>query len=307
MGNTWGISGPVFLALYGAGLLATWLLLRRERERLARPVLTLSDPDQLGTYEVALLRGGDDLAVTTAVASLSVSSAIDAGDRHLRGIVEAEAMRAKGTSPSPLRALVPVAAASHPLETEVYEVVRRSAPLPDQVRELVGKMPVLGAVRGRLVEAGLLYSDAARKQISRHAFFYVGLLAVGVARLVAALSRGGKPVGFLVMLLIPLTFALIVDSIAVRHNSLYSTARAGRLLRELRRRQKSLKKDAAAGRLAPAAFPMAMALFGAGVLWKADPWLASALGVRTNAAGSGGFAGGCGGGGCGGGGGGCGG
>ena len=84
--NTWGISGPTFLALYGLALLAVagaaWFWGRRA-------VGSAIDVDGLDEYEVAVLNGGERLAATVALVNLDRQGALELGDRLLRQLGEA--------------------------------------------------------------------------------------------------------------------------------------------------------------------------------------------------------------------------
>ena len=89
--NTWGISGPAFLALYGTALVvvtaaAVWVGWRRER--------VAADDAGVDEYEVALLNGGERLAAVVALVNLDRQGALELGDRLLRD----SARRARSTS-----------------------------------------------------------------------------------------------------------------------------------------------------------------------------------------------------------------
>ena len=80
--NTWGISGPVFLAIYGAALLvvtgvAWWSGGRRGTDSAV-------DAEELDEYQVALLNGGERLAAVVALVNLDRQGAVELGDGLLR-------------------------------------------------------------------------------------------------------------------------------------------------------------------------------------------------------------------------------
>jgi hypothetical protein len=105
--NTWGISGPHFLLLYGA-VCAVWAgglwLLRRH---LLGPSGTVErqEPD---VYELAVLNDGPELAITAAAARLSAAGVIEPDDQR-------HTLRVSGSLP----------ADANPLEREVFEAVYR--------------------------------------------------------------------------------------------------------------------------------------------------------------------------------------
>ena len=301
MGDTWGVSGPVFLALYATALGGIAVAIRLVRWRLGGSTSNSIDSLRLDTYEVALLSGGEDLAVAAAMTNLRVTNVIDAGEGHLRASFSAKDLkRKKANASSSLRVMVTERPSlSQPVEVAVYDAVRQQPGLvPSQLAPLVSTAPAVSAVRRRLVELGLLYSDTAHDKMRYHFLWYVPLLGLGVVRLLFGLSRD-KPV-FNLAVLLGATVLLMLNDLEVP-----TRTRAGNnALKELRRRQSSLKTDAAAGRVSAQWFAMAMALFGTAALWESDPALAAALGLPSRwADGSGGVGGGggCGGGGCGGG------
>jgi uncharacterized protein (TIGR04222 family) len=132
--HTWGISGPWFLVIYVvlfglAGLAA--LFGRRPRARPApeHPV----DPAELDPYEVAMLNGGERLAVTAAVANLKQAGAIGAGQTS-RMIV------ADGRLPLD----------AHPVEQAVYATVDRLTVQSLRVnQDTVASTPALTGLQDR--------------------------------------------------------------------------------------------------------------------------------------------------------------
>jgi len=134
--------------------------------------------------------------------------------------------------------------------------------------------------------------------------WFVPLLLLGAARMTAGVARG-RPVGFLLLLMV--ATVVLAAEMGLRVPRL---TRRGKRALELLRSETPAPEVATVGvgGLAPAQLGLAMALFGAGVLWTADADLATALKVpRETGSANPSTAGGCGGGGGGGGGGGCGG
>ena len=66
--NTWGISGPQFLVIYGAILVVTGAVVFAIRRRICghsdRGGLATLRAPELSPYEGAMLKGGDSLALT---------------------------------------------------------------------------------------------------------------------------------------------------------------------------------------------------------------------------------------------------
>ena len=286
--GTWGISGPRFLLLYVVLLgLTTLVAVAARRRALAGPE-GAAVPSRLDRYEAAYLNGGCDLVATTASSSL-----LRAG--HL-----ANAGRRRGRVRLVTRAAP--AAGAHPVEWATYQLV---AARPDHPRWALGpelcREPAMAALCERLRLAGLAPTPEQRTRYRAAGLWFLPLLALGVARVVAG-TANGRPVGFLVALLVLTAVMAVALCLGV--------PRATGLGRRALERLRSETRRPTAG-ASPAELGMATALFGAGVLWAADTETALALRVPrehggiTGGEGGGGSCGGgggCGGGGCGGGG-----
>src|SRR5262245_45526119 len=75
--NTWGISGPQFLLIYAGLLVLAGLVVVLGRWVLAKPEVNQPvDPTRLDPYELAVVSGGERLAVTTAIVQLSKAGAV---------------------------------------------------------------------------------------------------------------------------------------------------------------------------------------------------------------------------------------
>lgn len=273
MADTWGISGPVFLAIYG-GLVAvtTLVVLINRRRRLAGPSATAGEPG-LDAYDLAMLNGGERLVLVSAVATLRQAGAVT---------VEEGRLTVAG----------PLAHGAHPVERGVYQALdEASSTRLWSVEALAVRHPAVMAVRERLGHQGLLHPSGT-PSIRWLALWFLPVLALGVARLVAG-AANGKPVGYLLVLL-ALTVGL----------SLWAARRPAPQTPSGRRLVKQAHDTGALNGLALGGLGGTVALLGLGELWNSDGELADALGVRREAqrAASSGHVGGDGGGGCGGGG-----
>ena len=289
--HTWGISGPQFLLVYVALLAVTVLVVVVARRRVLAAPDGAAVPARLDRYEAAYLNGGCELVATTAVSSL-----LRAG--HLAPSPRRRQRHQLVTGPAP-------GAAAHPVEWATYQLV---AARPDHPRWALGaelcRAPAMAAVCERLRRGGLAPTSEQRARYRATGLWFLPLLALGVAR-VAAGTANGRPVGFLVALLLVTVVVAVVLSLRVPH-----TTELGR--RTLARLRAEAGRPAAGA--SPSELAMATALFGAGVLWAADAETAMALrvprehgafgGVHAGGGDGGGGGsdggGGCGGGGCGG-------
>jgi uncharacterized protein (TIGR04222 family) len=256
------------------------------------------DPDHLDRYDVAMLNGGEELAITVALARLRDSGAIHAGDKLVRELAAAQNFNLKNLSHKRVADLGvkfqaakagPLPAGAHPVERSVYEAVPSSGQDLAAVRAACASSPALIEPRDRLTALGLFRDERQTAVMKGHWLWFVPVAALGLARLVAGLSRG-DPIGFLVLELIVTGMAMVAAS------RVSAKTRSGkRLLSELRTRPEL--KDASKGRpaSAPVELGMLLALFGAQVLWDTDPSLALALAIPKPGSAGGGGDGGCGG------------
>jgi uncharacterized protein (TIGR04222 family) len=294
--DTWGISGPGFLLRYVALFAVTLLVVGLARRRaLGGGEASATGPARLDAYEAAYLNGGGGLVATTAASNLLRSGVLATTGRRRR---------------RPVRLLTRAAptVGVHPVEWATYELVagRPERPL-GEVQAALGRSPALAALRQRLQLGGLVPTAEQRARYRAAALWFLPLLALGAARVVAG-SANGRPVGYLVVLLAATVAVAAVSGLRVPHATTLGRRALGRLRAETRR---------PAPGASPAELGMATALFGAGVLWAADVETALAMRVpREHGAflggvggdgggggggcGGGGGGGGCGGGGCGG-------
>ena len=226
-----------------------------------------------------MLSGGRELAVTAAAASLCASGALAPGAQ-------------RGT----LAVVGSLPVSATPLEWELFDTVRRHRGITNrELKRRVAAGPEARALARGLVQGRLLVNPKLSKLLP---VFLVPLLGLGIARLVAGIQNH-KPIGYLLVLLLMLA-ALTWKLTELRHQP----TRAGEAVLRARR-ERAGNAQAAAVEATPA---LAVALFGALVLWTLDPAIASGWvppPARTGFGGGGGFSGGGfggggGGGGCGG-------
>ena len=287
--DTWGIRSQTFLWLYG-GLCVLWgvgvmawrsRILGRGGKSKWRPA----------DYELALLSGGPQLAVTAAAARLRADEALEPGDRR-------HTLRTNRQAPE----------RQDKLEREVLAAAARSPHTTfRRLRAEVARGPAIRGMSAHLVKEGLLLSSARRTQLRWLWTSMVPLLALGVARLIAGLNHH-KPVTYLLFIIL----ALVAFPLILGGRRRWTTAAGEELVESRRLSQRNWRANP--GQITPA---LAVALFGGGALWALDPAFAAAMAMPRGsvagwASGSGGYygggggcgSGGCGGGGCGGGGGG---
>ncbi|HUO74899.1 MAG TPA: TIGR04222 domain-containing membrane protein [Solirubrobacteraceae bacterium] len=269
--NTWGIPSGTFLVIYGCVLAVTaaivWLFRRRILERAGRDGLVALGAPEIDPYEAAMLTGGEKLVLATAVCRLS-----EAGS--LRTVDGTSALERSGALPE----------RPTPVEQWVYSNVERDE--PKALLDVDAAEPVLSGMRERLWALGLLLERPQARQLRSLLVRFLPAAGLGAARLIAGLHNH-RPVGFLVLLMGVGAYT------AYKLTEPPLTTAAGRQL------LKRLEADH--GAFGAYGFAGDVALSGFAALWAADATLATTLGLKQGADGTGG------GGGCGGGGGGCGG
>jgi uncharacterized protein (TIGR04222 family) len=292
-GDTWGISGPNFLALYAAAAVAVGAYAIWARRRADGDAVASGRTPQ--PAELAFLNGGSTTAVYSSLAGLRAAQAVEVGplgELSVSGDLPPGASR---------------------LDHAVHDAARRHV----QARLLPADPGVSNALReilDGLGRAGWVRDDAQRAKARLGGWVMLALAGLGGVRVLAGMAND-RPVGFLVALVavtIPIALVLLV----VRRHS--PTAAGRRALMDARRSHQHLQPSQA-----PAwstygftGAAMGVALFGTGALWAADPEFARHAGVlrtptssgssSSDGGGGGGSDGGgggsCGGGGCGGGG-----
>jgi uncharacterized protein (TIGR04222 family) len=289
--TTWGIGGHAFLWGYGAVALATALGIWYRWHRVLGPPQPDGEkrPD-LGLYELAMLSGGSQLAITTAATQL-----------HRDGLL------AIGPDATTLEVAGELDPTADELERAVFETISRNAAMTAGAlrAELAKSVPVL-AMKAELTSSGLLLDDA---RVASLRWLWVAgalLAAAGVAQILAGISDD-EPVTWLIFMVegvVNATFWLF-------RRRPQATRRGRDVVDDWRSECDQLRSHPVA-----AESPLTAALFGGAALWLADPAIASALGVpredalswsgtgngaACSASGDGCGGAGCGGGGCGGG------
>jgi uncharacterized protein (TIGR04222 family) len=283
--NPFDLSGPAFLALYGAAFVAAccaaWYARSAARGRPEAPPRGL----QLDPYQVAYLNGGAVHAVNAAIASLC----------H-RGVLRVH--QADAT----VSVLLPEARIAHPLEQSVLLAAggswsrREVRDLREAARGTVGK------IGDGLKQLRLVANDAeARAAVAAGLAVALFVPAMGVVKILVGLSRD-KPVTFLVLACV----VSVVIALAAFARRPLRTRRGDAVLESLRSGNVRLRGDTK--RPSAEAFALGVALFGLGYLGGTDlAFLEKSLVPKNTTTASGGCGGSSCGGGCGGGCGGCGG
>jgi uncharacterized protein (TIGR04222 family) len=267
--TTWGITGPQFLWLYGALAAALAATAAVVRKRALGPRDGSNDPTpQLGVYKVAMLNGGDQLAITTAATKLHRDGVLCEGDEPRTHVVDAA---------------VPLGAQADPLERAVYHAVRRDPGIStDQLRAELAGGDALASLRRDLTGVGLLVDEDAARDVSRLWRWGALLALFGAVRIYAGV-RNDKPVVYLAVLVA----AVVLGTIWLGRGRLHATARGRAIVHAHRDAHATMQRTPSAGDSV-----LAVALFGGAALWLADPGIASALDVpREDHAGWGGAAG----------------
>ncbi|WP_173153717.1 TIGR04222 domain-containing membrane protein [Phytohabitans suffuscus] len=267
-GDTWGIPGQTFLALFAgaAGVLVIAALIHRAVLFAGHhtPV------DRLGPQQVAYLNGRDKLAVYSSLAGLRGAGAIE--------VAPGRTLTASG----------PMPAGATPLDQAVYNAASQRVRARDVADDQWVKM-ALDSLRDDLERRGLAPSQGTRVAARTVPMTMLALLAVGLVRLVAGIS-GGKPVGFLIALL--LVWALVT---LVFFRTIPSRTRAARRALDQLRRQHSYLAPSmgpAWATYGAAGLALGVGLYGAASLWQADAAFAEEAEIQrqyASTAGSGGY------------------
>lgn len=186
-------TGPQFLLFYivvavAANLWLRWHYATREREARAGSLSLTNDP-----YQIALLRGGPDEAIRVATVTLLNRGLLTEEDGRLH------APRADAAQ-----------FVRHPLDQALIECFRVPAPAEQAIKSR-GTIAACRAYERDLEKKQLLAGTKIRA--ARFAPLVIALgftLGIAVWRIVYALSKGRTNVGFLVVLGIVCTVALVV-------------------------------------------------------------------------------------------------
>lgn len=182
--NEFDLMGPQFLSMYVPATLSTIFGAVVLRYALKLKSGSYKELD-LSAYDAAYLSGGDNRVVDTAVAKLLVAKVLDTS-------IAPQAISVAGELPNN----------AHSIEQKVVLAVRNNR--IRSVRDIyrcVG--PISQAIRPKLIEAGLIVSDA-KTAAARSICTLIILCPVlfwGVPKLMLGLSRS-KPVGILSFLIL---------------------------------------------------------------------------------------------------------
>ncbi len=253
--TTWGISGAQFLWFYGVlcVIAAVWIwTVRRGAFGVASRT---SDPaPDLGLYKTAMLSGGPQLAITTAATQL-----------HHEGVL------AEGDDPRTHVIAAPLAAGADRLERAVYDAVHADPGISTAgLRAELAESDPIRWLSSELRDVGLLMDEDGARRAAGLWRWGALLLVLGGVRVVADLG-GDATAGYLALAVLAVgagTFWLAGQRRA------HATARGMQLVRARRAERDDLRRAPQ-----PAESAMAVALFGGGALWLADPALASTLDV----------------------------
>ena len=243
---------------------------------------------ELDRYDLALLSGGSDLAVTVALVALDLEGAIDCGERVVyelagTGSFTLTSLRTKkppGVNPDFVVRLVhPLAAGAHPIEQAVYDAVATTPATAGNlvtIRIVAVAAPAVSRVRERLVEQGLSPGEEHSALVTRRAWWARGVLvAVTLGLCVVIVRSAHSEAAFRVIAL----FAFVALAFS-RHLAALTARRAPgqdhlRAARSSHPAPKLDRQDPPLARVPELC--LLVALHGERVLWSFDPALALAL------------------------------
>lgn len=280
-GDIWGIDGQMFLIGYAVLAVVVGVAGTAVRKRLAAPPREHPGADiATRPFDIALLNGGSELAVLSALSAM-----------HMRGTITA--------TQGSVRAARRLDPRADELERAIHnaagnESVRR--------KRLPAQHPVgaaLAAMEQRLVGVGLLLSAEQRRRIRRVSFAMLALAVLGLARLLAGLIER-QNVAVLAGAIVVVTAVAIVQFVKVPTRS----ANGDRTLAALRSQHFELAPGSTPNWAVygPVAAALGIGIFGPAALWASAPTLAQALATKppssaSNTGDSGGDSSSCGGGG----------
>jgi uncharacterized protein (TIGR04222 family) len=254
--HTWGISNASFLWFYGIACLLTLGGIWRRRRSLLNAGDCSARPERLDAYDLAMLNGGPQLVITIAAAKL----------HRIGSLAHGTSGRAVEVRQRPGDADDRAAA----LEREVYEAVLRNPGVcARSLRKELEACAPIQQLACALTQSGLLLDERTRARINRLWLWILPVPALGIARVVQGSANDAAVASTDVMLA---ALALATLWLAVQRR--WATARGRRLLDTERGGRTTLGRVPSQEEL-----PRALALYGAGALWAADPGIAFAWAV----------------------------
>ena len=264
MGETWGISGPAFLLFY-----------------VVLAVVVLIASIRAPTRGHAGGRRGAGHRDPHPPARRRLPQRRRRAGAGLRAHRAAAARRRSGRSAAtrrPYRARTPGTTSWSAPSTPPW---RRPPPQVDREQPLGGRRA--RATERRLIDAGLLLSDAQRRRIRGTGWWMLAVAGLGLLRLLAGIANA-RPVGWLVVAFIAVTIvAVILLASAPRR-----TQRGDRTLAALRDENHTLapKERPDWALYGPVGAALGIGLFGMSAVWASDPAIAGELAVQRMNAGA---------------------
>jgi len=251
--QVWGMSEVDFLLMYGMAvvmLAVFWVVLSGGSGQ---------DEDahvDLDVHELAMLSGGPRLAITVAAAALRRDGLLDAGP--------GSALTAAGELP----------AGAHVIQREVFDAVRRTPQLSGgELRHQLRDSDPLKRAQDALLQRGLRLQGHA-PGLARVLWCIGALLWLVALARVAAVLLGDVQGEVTAATWVLLPALGIAYKQGLTHRPRHGQSARGRSLLSHLRDTRALLRHSPRNDV-----PLAAALFGAAILWDADPDLAQALGV----------------------------
>lgn len=260
-GDTWGIPGPTFLVVYLVLAVTAVGYAVTQRRRIASGGRRGAGRALDGRPEdVAYLNGGPNLAVYAALSAMHVDGSIVTSGRTTGQV------RAGGT-PGPRATALQRAIHTAARRLTPGRTLRTHGPVRDELRRIAH----------RLESEGMLLSAADRARFRGLAWLPGAVVVLGLVR-VAAGYTGGRPVGFLTLLVIAVSVVTVELAIRVPHRTRHGDA----ALEAVRTRHVTLAPDMRPDWTAVGAGAAALSVgaFGVGAMLAAEPAFADELAAQ---------------------------